>query len=612
MPPSPTLPKPRHAYLAQKRKEHQQAGKDASSSTYDYIVIGSGPASAGFINKLLSLKREARMNLRRRRHRHVSPGGRAAIPSRPALQVSVLWFEEGERIGKYGQGIVGWPDELQPQISKGNIPDHRFTTRNWLRARSWKGFGGGDAMNSGGPNYLGLQQDDTVLEPNVWELRNQNIIEGKSSFGTTPLGDRFIGAFQGAEGFVGYEMQTPLPTDAPAISMAGSGFVGYPSSIYPSSQRRNFLAHRLAQEFSAGPGRRSLHLRTKVVRLLVEEAPDGGKRVSGVAVLPPGGGGEVVYRAHSTILSAGIFGTFSLLVDSGIGPPEALDTRGISPSRRVIENPHIGKEVGDEVIVTCLFVAAEDQGGPPPQGHVAPLVGARAGDQFLRRTALVVWARGLPTIFALITRMWLVFRLLLTPFARNWSYISVSLDSLDPVTRKPTMALRATKHSVEVDDSRLDFTPEMMGWYESQLPALKEFFRLNNEAPQSCWRRWHRFWLRFLTPLIHSSIGRCVGMPPGVTEWNLHIKPTKKELGTYNHFYGGCQPVTVLNDKFELYLHPPALGKTAEENRCRPALAGLHIADASVIPQLTPGAPSATVMEWGMRVADRLCFVEGV
>ena len=29
--------------------------------------------------------------------------------------------------------------------------------------------------------------------------------------------------------------------------------------------------------------------------------------------LPPGGGGEVVYRAHSTILSAGIFGTFSLL-----------------------------------------------------------------------------------------------------------------------------------------------------------------------------------------------------------------------------------------------------------------------------------------------------------
>ena len=171
MPPSPTLPKPRHAYLAQKRKEHQQAGKDASSSTYDYIVIGSGPASAGFINKLLSLKREARMNLRRRRHRHVSPGGRAAIPSRPALQVSVLWFEEGERIGKYGQGIVGWPDELQPQISKGNIPDHRFTTRNWLRARSWKGFGGGEATRDPEP---------TAYDPNDPKGKQQAIHKAES------------------------------------------------------------------------------------------------------------------------------------------------------------------------------------------------------------------------------------------------------------------------------------------------------------------------------------------------------------------------------------------------------------------------------------------------
>ena len=34
---------------------------------------------------------------------------------------------------------------------------------------------------------------------------------------------------------------------------------------------------------------------------------------------------------------------------------------------------------------------------------------------------------------------------------------------------------------------------------------------------------------------------------------------------------------------------------------------GLHIADASVIPALTPGGPTVSVMEMGVRVAERVC-----
>ena len=89
-------------------------GEGKHVGRYDYIVVGSGPASAGFIHELLTRQPEA----------------------------SVLWFEEGELIGDNGKGLVGWPDALVPQIRKGNIPNHRFTKRNWLCARSWKGFGG--------------------------------------------------------------------------------------------------------------------------------------------------------------------------------------------------------------------------------------------------------------------------------------------------------------------------------------------------------------------------------------------------------------------------------------------------------------------------------------
>ena len=86
---------------------------------YDYVVVGSGPASAGFIHELLLRQPEA----------------------------SVCWFEEGELIGDNGEGLVGWPDALGPQIRKGNTPNHHFIKRPWLRARSWKGFGGKLTLN---------------------------------------------------------------------------------------------------------------------------------------------------------------------------------------------------------------------------------------------------------------------------------------------------------------------------------------------------------------------------------------------------------------------------------------------------------------------------------
>ena len=83
-------------------------------------------------------------------------------------------------------------------------------------------------------------------------MRNQNIDGTNDAFGPTPLGDRFIDAFDGpASGFAGF----------------------YPSSIYPNPMGRRFLAEKLYARFSPGPDRLSLRLGTKIVRLEVEETP---------------------------------------------------------------------------------------------------------------------------------------------------------------------------------------------------------------------------------------------------------------------------------------------------------------------------------------------------
>ena len=69
---------------------------------------------------------------------------------------------------------------------------------------------------------------------------------------------------------------------------------------------------------------------------------------------------EVTYTADKVVLAAGIFGTFSLLVDSGIGPAKALQARGVRAP--LLVNEAVGSGIGDEVYVAVIFIAAEPQG----------------------------------------------------------------------------------------------------------------------------------------------------------------------------------------------------------------------------------------------------------
>lgn len=516
---------------------YDESGDDSPpASHFDIIVVGSGPGAAGFIHRLLML--------------------------RPSMAVG--WFEEGQRAD-----IVGWPADLDKQMEAGNVPDHRFTSRPWLRARSWRAFGGGDAMNSGGPNYLGLQVPNERYEPvDVFSLRSKSILP------QSDLGDCLVHAFTEQ---AGYTECSPLPS-----TVSGSqhgykdtpGYVGYPSSIYlpgdtPGGARRQYLAEDLADRVAA------LHLGTKVVRVLFSKGA-GQLCAQGVIAVESASGRESIYTANKVVLAAGVFGTFSLLVESGIGPADALKARDVP---RVLVNESIGEGIGDEVYVGVVFIAAKPQGPPPPEGPVQPLAGAKAADGL---TAVGLWSFGTPTLLRLIMRMPFLLWLTQYYFIACWSTLSVSVDT------PPFGKLLATKTSVEVDDSALSFTPEMQARFNTLLPSIRRFLALNRDATEGFGRHVARLFLWINSFVIRSRLATLLGTAQGVTEFNLTLRGSRRELSSYQHYYGGCGP-HVVDTQYQVQ-----------------GVANLHVADASVLVRLTPGAPSATVMQQGMRVADAM------
>ena len=543
---------------------------EPGSVHFDVIIVGSGPGAAGFIYRQLMLKPD----------------------------VSVCWVEEGERTD-----VLGWPHDLDKHIDQGNIPDHQLTARPWLRARSWRSFGGGDAMNSGGPNILGLQVPTDSYGPvDVLQLRSNSVLPRNE------LGQRLVRAFVEE---AAYQECSPLPCAAPN---GAPGAVGYPSSIYmpedtPGGTRRRYVAEDLADKVSA------LHLRTKVLRVIFDCAASQ-PRACGV-VARESTGQEVTFTADKVVLAAGIFGTFDVLVNSGIGPAAALETRGVSS---LVVNESVGRGIGDEVnwksaliaycapesrraqppcalpapcasclyprrplpsraqvYVAIIFIAASPQGPPPPVGPVQPLVGAtsRSGD-----TAVGIWSYGMPTLLRLISRMpWLVW-LMHYWIVMYWSTLSVSVDT------PPFGRLIATAASVTLDDSALEFSSAMQASYNQLLPPIRRFLELNRSATTG--RRVARFLLWLSSSVIRSPLITILGSNQGVTEFNLEVTGSRNELGSYQHFYGGCGP-NVVDARYQVR-----------------GVQNLHVADASVLIRLKPGAPSATVMQQGMRVADAL------
>lgn len=135
-----------------------------------------------------------------------------------------------------------------------------------------------------------------------------------------------------------------------------------------------------------------------------------------------------------------------------------------------------------------------------------------------------------------------------------------------------------------LDDSALMFSSEMQVSYSELLPPIRRFLELNRSATTG--RRVARFLLWLSTNVLRSPLVTLLGSNQGVTEFNLNLTGSRNELGSYQHYYGGAGP-DVVDTRYQVR-----------------GVQNLHIADASVLVRLKPGAPSATVMQEGMRVAD--------
>jgi choline dehydrogenase len=90
-----------------------------------------------------------------------------------------------------------------------------------------------------------------------------------------------------------------------------------------------------------------------VSRLLFEDGPDGRPRACGVEVQPVGGGAPVQARCRcEVVLAAGAIGTPQLLQLSGIGPGDWLQPLGITP---LVDLPGVGGNLQDHLQIRAVF-----------------------------------------------------------------------------------------------------------------------------------------------------------------------------------------------------------------------------------------------------------------
>jgi len=127
--------------------------------------------------------------------------------------------------------------------------------------------------------------------------------------------------------------------------------VGY----FEVNQRRGVRWNTSKAFLRAAAGRPNLEVvtDTQVTRLLLEGAPGAGLRAAGVELRPAAGGAVRTVRvAREVVLAAGAIGTPQLLQLSGIGDGALLHAHGIAPRH---ELPGVGENLQDHLQIRAVF-----------------------------------------------------------------------------------------------------------------------------------------------------------------------------------------------------------------------------------------------------------------
>ena len=527
----------------------------------DIIVIGSGPGGTGFLYRF--------------------------IQKRPNM--SVLWIEKGRDFL-----ARNWPKDILDVDAEILSPIPRLNKK--LRGYAWNNYGGGDSGNSGGPNYLGLQRP--LQEPyqpvDVLSLRNHSIIPN------TTTTRRWIEAFSKA----GYDYRGPIYSRQLS---EGNGTIGLVSSLRTSNGRERLL---LADDIRYNTDNNVTFVHARVTSIIHDKNPnkEGPLRMIGVRGVRIAGdqseyGGCVTWKAHkAVILAGGVFNSFDILVESGLGPQEALDIREV-PKEWRYPNEQVGKGIGDEFPMVYVSVEPEKQdqfGAEPRLAADTPVNGTDASYE--------MWSHG---IFA-----WLRLE---NPFYNNLlgSFIPKRFPGLNFLIRKivdrasmfsvsvfvePNMSLIATKKpqnatsspnnplGMKLNDTMINITDEMCMNYTKSLEPFKEGAKLQKQAPKK------PSFARFVFALTSKLGITKILQPNPITAQNIHRFTGKgknkgrrcrmSQVASYYHFYGG--------NAYAVNASSYIMKDTQN----------LYISDASIIKHLAVGGPSSVVFEQGMKVAD--------
>lgn len=530
------------------------ASRDAPViGTADIIVIGSGPGGAGFLHRLTRLQPDK----------------------------TVIWIEKGRDFlaRNWPQDIEEQPDVLTP------VPRDKMW---WVRGYAWNNFGGGDAGNSGGPNYDGIQRpNEPYNEVDVVMLRNNSLIP------LTPASTRWRDAFNES----GFEDVGALYHRNPPGNR-----IGQMSSLRTPDGRERLL---LANDIRYSNDNKVTYVHAKVTNI----EHDGKGRATGVRGVRIDGdqgeyGGCVTWNANTAVvLAAGVFHTFDLLIESGIGPQEYLDARQVEDVWYV--NPNVGKGFGDEH--ASVFLGVE----PEPQdqfGAEARLAGDNTDD-----VSFVFWSTG---IFQWLRFKSYFFNKLLggifpdnlpglyhftRAFLTRVSMMAVGMASgpvmslvAVPKPNNRTRAHRRNPIGIRINDTAVEFTDEMCAALANSLEPLKKGAELQIQAKNE---QRSKTWQGPLLAILSSTNLLNLIRPNAITAQNVDRytgrgsrKGTKCKLSmlaSYFHFYGGCS-MGVVNESYEVI-----------------GTRGLYISDGSVL-RLVAGPPSTTIMQQGMKVADEV------
>ncbi|MBV8566885.1 MAG: GMC family oxidoreductase N-terminal domain-containing protein [Methylobacteriaceae bacterium] len=326
-------------------------------ATYDYIITGSGPAGCILANRL-SEDPDVSVLL-------IEAGGSDRHP----------YFSMPAGFAKMTKGIASWGWSTAPQRHLGG---------RVLWYTQAKVIGGGSSINAQVYTRGNAKDYDAWAQEHGctgWSFRevlpyfkraedNQRLVDDYHGYGgplgvsapvnPLPISDAFIRAAQ--------EFGLPFNPDFNGARQEGVGY--YQLTI--KGAKRSSAASAYIRPVEARHNL-AVALNTLITRILVERG-----RATGVEVLAKGGAApSILHCEREVLVASGAIGSPKLLLQSGIGPADALRRVGIDP---VHDLPGVGQNLQDHLDV---FVISECTGDHTYDKHSLPHRMVWAGIQYI-------------------------------------------------------------------------------------------------------------------------------------------------------------------------------------------------------------------------------------